>query len=79
MKLTKQLIIVAEAFAKATEISMVTLSKRLFGRGDRFACIEAGDDLRTKKWEALMLYFSKSWPKGVAWPKGIDRPDPKGK
>lgn len=74
MKLAKQLITVAEIFAKANEISLETLSKQLLGRSPRLREIKKGGGLNTSNWDDCMEFFSKNWPAGVKWPAGVIRP-----
>lgn len=74
MRLTKQLLTVAQAYCDASEVSLARVSTIIFRDGKKFRLMEAGADLTTGNFEAAMAWFSANWPADAEWPAGIARP-----
>jgi hypothetical protein len=78
MKLTEQLIAVADAFATASNRSRATISTKVLNAGRRLDEIASGDaDLSTGNFEKAMRWFDENWPLHTKWPEGVDRPIPR--
>ena len=75
MRMTDQLIKVAEAFSEARSLSLARVSVLVFNDGKKLkAMAEQGVDLSTGKFEFAMQWFSSNWPEGAEWPPSVDRP-----
>lgn len=75
MKLTEQLICVADAFCKAKGLSSSRVSTLIFNDGKRLDAIREGGDLYTGRLEHGLEWFSANWPEGDdTWPLGVPRP-----
>lgn len=70
----KELLLVADAFGKATNRERPTVSTLVFNAGSKLDLLARGGDLNTASLERAMKWFSDSWPLGASWPEGIDRP-----
>jgi len=75
MKLTDQLMIVANAYAKARGLSRARISTIVFNQGQRLDRIADGARISTEKFEAAMVWFSTNWPAGADWPSHVPRPE----
>lgn len=76
MRMTTQLLAVADAYCAATKLSRARVSTLVLNGGSRLDVVAAGGDVSTGTFERAMAWFSASWPEGTAWPEGIHRPDP---
>lgn len=75
MTLTDHLLIVSDAFAAARKLSRSRVSTIVFGDGRKLDLMhEQGADIRTRRFEAAMRWFSNNWPDGAAWPEAVPRP-----
>lgn len=74
MKLTDQLLTVADAYCEAVSLSRSRVSFLLFNHGARLDRIAGGADVRARSFEAAMVWFAERWPAHVAWPEGVARP-----
>ena len=75
MKITEQLLAVADAYCAANELSLSRVSTLIFNDGKRLAAIREGGDLYTGRFEQAMRWFSDRWPEGdETWPLGVARP-----
>lgn len=75
MRMTDQLVQVAEAYCEARGLSLARVSVLVFNDGKKLKAIaEQGVDLSTGKFEFAMRWFSTNWPEGAAWPDAITRP-----
>lgn len=75
MRMTDQLVLVAEAYRKARSLSLARVSVLVFNDGKKLNGIATdGADLSTGKFEFAMQWFSTNWPEGAEWPAKIERP-----
>ncbi|CAN7380656.1 hypothetical protein LJR220_003382 [Bradyrhizobium sp. LjRoot220] len=78
MKLTQQLILVADAYCRATELSPSRVSTLIFNDGKRLDAIREGGDLYTGRLEHALAWFSERWPAEAegqsSWPVEVPRP-----
>ncbi|QOZ25315.1 hypothetical protein [Bradyrhizobium sp. CCBAU 51753] len=74
MKLTDQLLTVAETYCSAKEISLARVSTLIFNDGKRFAAIQRGGNLGTDQFEKAISWFSERWDDNTPWPIGFPRP-----
>lgn len=75
MKSTEQLLLVADAFCKAKELSTSRVSTLIFNDGKRLDHIRSGGDLYTGRFHQALIWFSEHWPEGEAWPEAVERPE----
>lgn len=66
---------IADAYASATDVPLVTVSSRVFSDSKKLAAISDGADLTLKRYTSALQWFSDHWPENTAWPEGIDRPE----
>lgn len=76
MRLTDQLLIVADAYGAASRLSRDRVSTLVLSGGKRLQRIAEGGDLNTATFEGAMQWFSDNWPDGACWPEGVPRPAP---
>lgn len=77
MKITEQLMMVADAYCKAKGLSLSRVSTLIFNDGKRLDAIREGSDLYTGRFEQALVWFSEHWPEGdESWPLGVPRPFP---
>jgi hypothetical protein len=76
MSLIQRLLTVAREYARAESVSLSTASYRAMADTKRLAQIEAGGDITTGRFEAVMRWFSANWPAGATWPADVPRPVP---
>jgi hypothetical protein len=73
-KLRDQLIVVADAYCIARQLSRARVSTIVFNAGSTLDRIVAGRDLNTGTFERAMRWFSDNWPEGTDWPPEVPRP-----
>lgn len=75
MKITEQLILVADAYCKAKELSTSRVSTLIFNDGKRLDAIREGKDLYTGRFEQALVWFAEHWPENDdTWPEAVERP-----
>lgn len=75
MKLTEQLVAVADTFCAARRLSRARVSTIVLNQGGRLELIAAGTaDITTGRFERAMQWFSDNWPGGTIWPEAVARP-----
>lgn len=74
MKMTSQILAVADVYCRASARSRARVSTLVFNRGSKLDDIASGADLNTASFERAMVWFSGHWPDDLAWPDGIERP-----
>lgn len=72
--LTDRLLATADAYRRATGLSLSRVSTLVFGDGGRLDGIVAGKDLNTRSYEKAMAWFDANWPAGADWPADVERP-----
>lgn len=74
MRLTDQLLTVAQLYADARKLSASRVSTIVFGDGKIISRINDGADITTRRLEGAMAWFSSNWPDDVVWPETVQRP-----
>lgn len=65
----RRLMSLARAFAKAEDIPLVTVSRRVHGAAHFLESFERGEVTVTlSKYDEMVTTFRRSWPKGIKWP-----------
>lgn len=72
--LREQLIVVADAYCVARQLSRARVSTIVFNAGSTLDRIVSGRDLNTGTFERAMRWFSDNWPEGADWPSDVARP-----
>jgi hypothetical protein len=72
---TAQLLALAREYGRVEQIPLTTVSTRVFDDGKKLAAIEAGADIRTRRFESAVRWFSDNWPAAAVWPQAVTRPD----
>ena len=62
----------------ATRYKETTVATYAFQEGKVIALLRGGSDIRLKRYEKGMQWFSDNWPPDTPWPEGVRRPEPKG-
>lgn len=66
----QNLFVIAQAYAEATGLSMVTVGKKIHGNGDFFGEFLNGDiSCGVNTYYQLVNRFRARWPKGAPWPQ----------
>lgn len=71
---TADLLAIAHAYAVGADVSLTTVSSRVFDDGKKLAAIEAGGDIYSGRLNRALLWFSDNWPDGAEWPSDVPRP-----
>lgn len=75
MKITDQLLLVADAYCAAARLSPSRVSTLVFNDGKKLNLIREGRDIYTGSFEHALAWFSEHWPEGdESWPLGVPRP-----
>jgi len=78
LSLREQLVMVANAYAAATNLKLATVSSKVLGRWHILPGLASGaNDVSTARFEQAMLWFSSHWPDSAVWPDRVARPVPK--
>lgn len=65
----RNLIVLADAFAKATGLKLKTISRKAHSDPRFFDSLKAGEiSLTIRKYDELIEWFDKNWPDGVKHP-----------
>ena len=72
----EQLLALARIYAAAEKVDLSTVSWRVFGDTKKFAALDGGADLVTKRYREARQWFSDHWPAEAIWPHDVPRPDP---
>lgn len=65
----KNLLAIAEAYAKGKGVSLSHVSKAFYGDGSFFDDLKAGKrSVGVEKLGQMVEQFRRDWPEGVAWP-----------
>lgn len=73
---TENLLVLARAFASATNRSVSTVSRITTGSGMTFDRLANGKGITTRRAANACQWFSDHWPSDFDWPAGIQRPAP---
>ncbi|HEX5934219.1 MAG TPA: hypothetical protein VFY63_08635 [Pseudorhizobium sp.] len=72
------LLLISEAYGRASGVSEKTVSGRVFTDSKKLAALRAGADLTTGRFNDAIHWFSDNWPADAVWPDcGIARPEPR--
>ena len=74
MVTAQDILSLAEAYATAHGLELVTVSSRVFNDGKKLSSIKDGSDLTLKRALHALRWFSDQWPDHLDWPETIDRP-----
>lgn len=74
-ELRNHLAVLAETYAKARGLEMVTVARLAAGDWRFFDRVDSGDSSFTiRKYDAIIRWFSGNWPAGLNWPTDVPRP-----
>ena len=66
---TKNLLALADAYAKATGKSMLTIGKEFYGGSYFFTQLRAGEtSISVRRLDKMLKAFRDEWPDGAKWP-----------
>lgn len=72
--ITRDLLILAKAYAKHEFRTLEALSGMACGKGGFFAGLERGGNCFTATAARVLTWFDQSWPRDLRWPDIIPRP-----
>jgi hypothetical protein len=70
----EQLVSLAETLAAHQGVTHWAISVRYVKKGDFFARLLNGSDVRTATYTRLMQRFADDWPADLDWPEGVPMP-----
>lgn len=70
----KELIILAETYARATGRSLKRISTIVQNDGKFFDGLKAGRGFTMRTYDKCRLWFARNWPLSTAWPPDVPRP-----
>ncbi len=73
-ELRSHLVSLAEAYAKAKGLELVTVARQAAGDWRFFDRITADASFTVRKYDATVAWFVSNWPDGLAWPQDVPRP-----
>lgn len=73
-ELSKNLFDLAEAFGASRQLNESTIGKLCASDGRFFARLRDGKTFTVKKYDELVVWFSRHWPSDAEWPTRIHRP-----
>lgn len=73
----QQLVALAETLAWHQGVTHWAISQRLMAKGDFFAKLASGADIRTSTYAKVVERFDAVWPADLEWPADIPRPTAK--
>ena len=76
MNAIAQILAVADALLKSSDLDEKRLSGRVFGDRAKLGALRVGADITTSRHEVAMQYFSDNWPDEADWPDDVERPTP---
>lgn len=75
MRLTEQIVLLADAYAVGRGLSRSRVSTLVFNHGAKIDLMaERGADLTTRSYEDALVWFVRNWPADLAWPAGVAFP-----
>lgn len=75
MNAIESILTLADAFTKAENIELSTVSWRVFGDTKKLPAMRAGADIQVTRATKALQWFSDHWPNGAEWPSEISRPE----
>jgi hypothetical protein len=74
-RLTKNLLMLADAYIKATGYTIGTLSKKAHSDTAFFERLKASEiSFSVRKYDQIVVWFFTHWPDKVPWPQAVDIP-----
>ena len=74
-ELRGHLVALAERYAQARSLELVTVARLAAGDWRFFERVNDGDSSFTvRKYDAIVAWFSANWPADLAWPQDVPRP-----
>lgn len=73
-ELANHLITLGERFCAARDIGEATCGRLCAADGRFFARIREGKTFTAKKYDEVVSWFSRNWPKKAVWPVEVGRP-----
>ena len=70
----KQLLLVAEKYARVTRVPLSVASSQVLGDSRALPRIKLGGGITVRNFWRALNTFSKLWPEGQAWPAEVARP-----
>lgn len=70
------LLTLADAFIAATGRSEGAISSAALNESKKLARLRAGYGIDVDRFNAVLVWFDRNWPEGLAWPEGVVRPPP---
>lgn len=65
----ENLLLIAREYARATGLSLATISKEMYGNQAFLQGFEQGkQSIRLSKLDEMLVKFSDKWPRGAKWP-----------
>lgn len=74
-ELRSHLIALAEVYAQARQLELVTVARLAAGDWRFFERISSGEaSFTVRKYDSIVGWFDANWPAGVDWPGDVPRP-----
>lgn len=74
-ELRNHLIVLAQAFAVARKIELVTVARLATGDWRFFNRVQDGATFTARKYDEVLRWFAGNWPDGATWPEAVVRPN----
>jgi hypothetical protein len=72
------LLLISDAYQRASGVAEKTVSGRVFADSKKLGALRTGADLTTARFNEAIHWFSDNWPAGAVWPDcAIVRPEPR--
>lgn len=65
------LLLIADAYKRATGLEDVTVSHRVFGDSKKLSALRGESDITVGRFNTAVAWFASNWPDGAAWPDDI--------
>lgn len=74
-ELTRHLELLLARFRERVDRAESTIGRFSAGDGDFFSRIRDGATFTTRKYDAVVVWFSENWPADAEWPTDVPRPE----
>lgn len=74
MDLGRSLLLCADVYCQARNITRPTLSGRVFKDSRTLDRVANGGSLTVRSYQRCMTWLADNWPDGADWPADVDRP-----
>ena len=61
----------ANAYATARRLELVTVARLATGDWRFFERVNAGSSFTARKYDTIVAWFSANWPADIEWPDGV--------